>query len=212
VMHADKQRGYWMLGALGADTIRSLLHRHGVEMSQVDAVLDFGCGCGRIMRHWKWLRGPELHGTDYNPYLVRWCEQHLPFAQYAVNALEPPTRYEGERFDFVYAISVFTHMEEELGLAWIGELERVLRPGGLLYLTVHGEGRLRPLSQEEKQRFLAGELVVVEPERSGTNACAAYHPERYVRQVLAAELELLDFIPGGAEDVRQDAYLLRKPR
>jgi SAM-dependent methyltransferase len=210
VMRRDLPRGYWVLGALGADCIRSLLWRHGADMADFETVLDFGCGCGRVMRHWKWLKRTELHGSDYNPYLVRWCAENLPFARYEVNALEPPLPYGDGTFRFVYAISVFTHLDEEGAHAWMSELARVLCPGGLLYITTHGEKRAAALSDAERERFAAGEPVVVEAGRAGTNACAAYHPERYVRERLAPPLELLDSVPDGAEDVDQDAYLLRK--
>jgi SAM-dependent methyltransferase len=128
-----------------------------------------------------------------------------------LNELEPPLDYGASRFDFVYAVSVFTHLDEDLQRAWMDDLLRVLRPGGVLYLTLHGRGRLDELAREQKERFLAGEVVVVEPQRAGTNICSAYHPEPYVRNRLAKELEILDFAPGGAEDTRQDAYLFRKP-
>ena len=41
--------------------------------------------------------------------------------------------------------------------------------------------------------------------------CGAYHPERYIREVLGQGLDLLDFSPGGALDIQQDAVLFRKP-
>ena len=59
--------------------------------------------------------------------------------------------------------------------------------------------------------FDAGELVVIEGEQSGSSECATYHPERYIREVLGQGLELLDFSPGGALDIQQDAVLFRKP-
>jgi SAM-dependent methyltransferase len=198
-------------GLLGADCIRTILARHDMRLDGFDAILDLGCGCGRIMRHWKWLTGPELHGSDYNPYLVRWCTENLRFAEFGVNDLEPPLTYDDGRFDFVYGVSVFTHLDEELQHAWIEELKRVLRPSGVLYLTLHGRSRASELKPAEAERFRAGELVVRKPGAAGTNVCSAYHPESYVRHTLARDLELLDFAPDGAEDARQDAYLFRKP-
>jgi SAM-dependent methyltransferase len=198
-------------GLLGVDCIQTILARHGMAMSGFDRVLDLGCGCGRTMRHWKWLSGPELHGSDYNPYLVRWCSENLPFADFALNDLTPPLDYDDDSFDFVYAVSVFTHFDEDLQRAWMADLRRILKPGGVLYVTVHGRSRLEELALEQKEAFLAGRLVVTDPKGAGTNICSAYHPEPYVRKTLARELEILDFVPDGAEDARQDAYLFRKP-
>ena len=63
-----------------------------------------------------------------------------------------------------------------------------------------------------RARFRGGELVVVaRDERDyGTNACAAYHPQGWVRGTLAAGLDVLDYWPGDGS-FKQDAFLLRKP-
>jgi len=65
---------------------------------------------------------------------------------------------------------------------------------------------------EERERFAAGELVVLRAHLPGTTACAAFHPERYVHQTLARDLAVIDLVPGGTmESLRQDTLLLRKP-
>ncbi|HHC23785.1 MAG TPA: class I SAM-dependent methyltransferase [Desulfobacterales bacterium] len=43
-------------------------------------------------------------------------------------------------FDFVYAMSVFTHLTEEAEKLWIRELSRIIRPGGCFMLTLRGQG------------------------------------------------------------------------
>ena len=53
--------------------------------------------------------------------------------------------------------------------------------------------------------------MITKPDRVGTNACAVYHPLTYVRDTLTEGLEIVDYASGGADDVRQDAILLRKP-
>jgi hypothetical protein len=90
-------------------------------------------------------------------------------------------------------------------------LARLLRPNGLLYMTIHGRSRLYQLDEQEKQAFLSGHLVVKEGESAGTNFCASFHPEQYVRDILAKQFEVIDFIMSGAREADQDVYLLRKP-
>jgi len=180
-------------------------------MEKFKAVLDFGCGCGRVMRYWQSLRGPRLYGADYNSDLVYWCQKKLSrLAEFKTNDLTPPLDYKREKFDFIYAISVFTHLTKKLQMAWIEELARVLKPGGFLLVTVHGESRLHQLESGEQRRFRAGQLVVKKEAAAGTNVCGAYHPERYVRDKLTKGFEVLDFVPGGARGANQDVFLLKK--
>ena len=79
-------------------------------------------------------------------------------------------------------------------------------------MTVGGASRAeRQLNGEDLARFRAGELVVLRADLAGTNACAAWHPLTYIEETLAGDLELVGVIPDGAQDVRQDQVLLRKP-
>ncbi len=157
------------------------------------------------------MRGPEIHGTDYNPRLIEWCRQNLPFAQYGINTLYPPLAYADQKFDFIYAISVFTHMSEELQSLWMKESARILKPGGYLLITTHGASYRERLTKQELEVFDAGHLVVRYEEASGMNLCSAYHPESYVRHQLATGYSVCDFVPAGTEGViYQDIYLMRK--
>ena len=199
-------------GAQVANRIVELLARSGHPMTGADAVLDFGCGCGRVMRWWKDLEGVRLHGSDYNPYLVSWCRDHLPFAEFSVNGLEPGLDLPAGAFDLVYSYSVFTHLPAEMQRPWLDELLRVTADGGRLVLTFHGEQTLSDLDSDEQAAFAAGDLVVAARDEDdyGTNACAAYHPESWIRGTLAPDLHVLDHWPGDSS-FKQDAYLIQKP-
>jgi SAM-dependent methyltransferase len=194
--------------------VRESFDRHGTVLAEVDRLLDFGCGCGRVTRHWAGLNRPEIHGSDYNRRLVRWCAANLRFGRFSVNRLAPPLPHPDEFFNAVYGISVVTHMPETLQRDWIAELARVLSPGGLLLLTTHGASYVERLTPEERDRYAAGEVVVRWPGVAGTNLCTAFHPEAYVRDRLAPELELLEFAADGAAvgSPPQDLVVFRKPR
>jgi SAM-dependent methyltransferase len=192
-------------GRRAHDAIRDALR--GAGAAPPVSVLDFGCGCGRVARHW---RGVELTGTDYNPELVEWCRANLPHA-FDVNRLEPPLPYPDAAFDLVYALSVFTHLPERLQSAWMDELRRVVRPGGHLFITTHGRAYARHLSEAERGEFGRDRLVVQYAGEAGSNVCAAYHPEAYVRRALARGFSVVAFRPKGARgNPVQDAWLLRK--
>jgi SAM-dependent methyltransferase len=200
----------WFLrsGARHAAVIRSLLAAHGQPVEELGAMLDFGCGCGRIIRHWESVEGPLIVGTDYNPRLVRWCAANIPFGAFSVNGREPPLGLASKSFDFVYAISVFTHLPEQLGLQWMGDLRRVLRPGAFLLLTTHGAAFYEGMSDAERSVFRRGGLVVRRPRGAGSNLCSAYHPRTYVEGTLSRGFTLEDFVPRGLDEC-QDLVLLR---
>jgi SAM-dependent methyltransferase len=181
-----------------------------VPPAEVESVLDFGCGCGRVTRYWSGFSG-SVSGSDVSGKAVEWCRANLPFARFEQNALAPPLVFDDASFDLVYALSVFTHLTEELQLAWRDELHRVLRPGGRLLLTTHGDSYVPRLDRDERERFERGELVVRWGDAPGTNLCSAYHPERYLRETFAQGFSFLELEPEGARgNPTQDVVLLRK--
>lgn len=203
----------WFLesGRLAAESVQEALARHDRPIEELGALLDFGCGCGRVTRHWAGLERTAVHGADANEHAIAWCRANLPFAQFASNGLAPPLHYANGSFDFVYALSVFTHLPEDLQHAWVRELARLLRPGGFLLLTTHGERYRERLTPAERAAFDAGRLVVRWPEGAGTNLCSVFHPRPYVEGRLAAGLDVVEFAPEGARgNPHQDLYLLRK--
>lgn len=182
-----------------------------VPLGEVTDILDFGCGCGRVLRYWN-SRQRAIAGSDRDAGAVAWCADHLPFAHVERNELAPPLRYEDASFDLVYALSVFTHLTEDLQTAWRDELRRVLRPGGRLLLTTHGRSYLPRLEPAERERFERGELVVRWADLPGSNLCSAYHPEGYLRETLAAGFELERIEPEGARgNPTQDLVVVRRP-
>ena len=204
----------WFLqsGSLAASSMQDILAKNGITTSQFEAVLDFGCGCGRVIRHLSSWQTTKLYGVDYNPQLIKWCQRNLRSAQFMTNDLNPPLSYANAAFDFIYALSVFTHMPEALQLAWMSELTRVLKPGGLLLITTHGDYYLQYLTSDEQAQYRAGHLVIHFEIEAGSNTCAAFHPVTYVREYLACGLTVIDHgVEGAKGNPRQDVLLLRKP-
>jgi SAM-dependent methyltransferase len=213
---ADIER-FLRSGELQAVYLRDLLAVAGSPLEQMDAILDFGCGCGRIARWFSDASHPQVHGCDYNRELIGWCAEHLDFMRATATGLEPPLPYPDRTFDFSYAFSVFTHLTVELAERWLAEIERVVKPGGLIWFTVHGESYRERLLPEQLARFDRGEIVVWLPEIEGTNLCSAYWPEAAVARILGSGFEVIEHFdpradPLGAERMvlAHDAYLARR--
>lgn len=201
----------WFLGSgeRSAAGIRAALLRHGRSVDALNGTLDFGCGCGRVTRWWTGLSG--VQGCDVSAEAIAWCRSNLPFARFTVSGTVPPLPYADGAFEFVYALSVFTHLVEAQQVAWMNELRRILKPGGLLLITTHGTGYVSQLSVNGRARYDAGHLVVRWPGMAGLSLCAAFHPESYLRGAFSSGFEFLEFIPEIAPVYPpQDELLLRK--
>jgi SAM-dependent methyltransferase len=119
-----------------SSVVRDLAVKHlGRSVGELD-LLDFGCGWGRIIRFFIKDVAPDgLWGIDPLDSAIDICVATNPWARFQQTPARPPTALPADRFDLVYAYSVFSHLSEPVHLAWVEELARVLRPGGLLIAT-----------------------------------------------------------------------------
>jgi len=204
----------WFLtgGRLGYETLRDTLAELGTDIAQLKAVLDFGCGCGRVLRHWPERGSPALHGCDVNRRAVAWIRRRLPAVEAARTGATPPLPWPDRRFDLVWAFSVFTHIPGGLQRTWRQELRRVTRRGGLILVSVHGSACREQLDADELERFDRGELVERWAPRPGSNAYGVYHPVAAIERILAPDLELVAVRTRGARgNPPQDLVVLRRP-
>jgi SAM-dependent methyltransferase len=103
-------------------------------------ILDWGCGCGRLAihlrRHWPTA---NVHACDVDREAVHWCAQNIADVDAFVSDLHPPLPLSPDSIDLVIGSSVMTHLDRFNQQAWLDELHRVLRPGGIAALSTHGD-------------------------------------------------------------------------
>lgn len=103
-------------------------------------VLDWGVGHGRVARHLNvFAKEARVWGVDIDPNNIAWAQSHLPSIKTSVGPLMPPTEYADGQFSLIYGISVMTHLERPVQKAWLEEIRRILKPGGLALLTFAGD-------------------------------------------------------------------------
>jgi SAM-dependent methyltransferase len=132
----------------------AVLEDAGVDGEDLKRVLDFGCAAGRMLRFLPRHDQSEYWGVDIKARHIAWCQEHLspPFF-FAASTTFPHLPFEDDTFDLVYCGSVFTHISD-LADAWLLELRRVLRSGGLAYVTIHDEHSIEMLFERYPERGL----------------------------------------------------------
>lgn len=198
-------------GARHAEALVDLLSAVGQSLGPGVELIDFGCGCGRVARHLL-ATGAVIRGCDLNPELVAWTRDRLGI-EAATVGISPPSPLPSAGADALFAHSVLTHLTGAQQRAWVEEWIRLVRPGGHLVVTTHGENRVGDLDPRAARLFAEGELVVVHPSAAGENLCRAYLPAALAPR-LFAPLEIVEHRPAGrGPEARhdQDWWLLRRP-
>jgi SAM-dependent methyltransferase len=122
-------------------------------------VVELGCGCGRLARVLRdpwwgpWFEGTYL-GVDIDREMIEYCQNNFPAPRFQfILSPHKSTIYSSnkscisaetssaleiaapESKDFVYSFSLFTHLLEAEALEYLRETYRILRTGGIMYMT-----------------------------------------------------------------------------
>lgn len=223
---AEQHRALFLeTGRRSFEDFEAALAAVGDSLSNYRRVLEFGCGCGRIMR---WMeavaRTGTLVGTDIDARAVEWASANIPFARFDVNDGLPPTRYADGEFDLILNHSVFTHLDANYQDQWLSELQRITATGGTLVLSIHGdhafqtsEQQLAPGSREHRewraQLERDGMLFVAEDTYVGSAFPdfyhTAFHAPWYVFEHWSRWFDVLAYLPRSSLDF-QDQVVLRR--
>jgi ubiquinone/menaquinone biosynthesis C-methylase UbiE len=205
---------YHYVGKNVAHTLKNTLTTESIVLHPQAKILDFGCGCGRVISWFQQLC-PEYqyYGTDIDSSAVEWCQSNLSdIANFSVNPHLPASCYQDNYFDLIYSISVFTHLPEDMQFAWLAELSRITKPGGYLLLTTHDEALFPFASGEEKKQldyqgfyFLQSEGTPGLPDFYQTT----FHSRAYIDHLWQKYFEIKTIIQQGILD-HQDIVVCQK--
>jgi SAM-dependent methyltransferase len=213
---------YWASGMRDACQIAEWLDARFIAR---DTFLDFGCATGRVLRHIKAATGfDEIMGCDINRSHVDWIGRHLPSSiKIFQNTSIPSLPLADASVDLVTAFSVFTHIET-FDTTWLMELRRILRPGGIAWLTIHGNRTWRditpawplydPLSSHPDYlkyrtfRDLPEDRLVFRWAGERSYSANVFYTESYIRQRWGRILTLKDVFP--TLPFFQDVVVLQK--
>lgn len=126
------------------------------DLKMDETILDIGCGSGRFAIDLYgtpvFYRG-QYYGFDVDKKSIDWATKnisaaypnsHFEYVDLRNGHYNPGGRlkassfsfpYEDQKFDFVFAMSVFTHLLPEDAENYLRQINRVLKPGGRALLT-----------------------------------------------------------------------------
>jgi SAM-dependent methyltransferase len=130
------------------DNVFRYLERQHLLPIDFDAAVDFGCGVGRLSRS---LAGRFAHvtGIDAAPTMIergRELNANRPNLELVLNQEPRLARFPDASISFVYTALVLQHITYPESLAYVGELLRILKPGGIaMFQTPTLDRTPRPL-------------------------------------------------------------------
>ena len=173
------------------------------------AVLDFGCGCGRVMRRWADVSGPAFFGSDYNPNLINWCR-------------EPPVRtVRGERSRTAPTVrrrtvrsrvrTVGVHPSDRAAAA---RLDGRAASGDPPRWPARASPPAETPGPGSSPKSSVSDMTRDNPwcvtaKSTGTNLCAVFHPWGHVRD-LAAGFTVKESLAAGLADGAQDVHIAER--
>ncbi len=134
---------------------RDTYSEHRGPIDECTAILDFGCGWGRIIRFFlKDVEPSALWGVDPVDTMIEICRRDNKWCNFERIEPEPPTPFPGGMFDLIYSFSVFSHLSEDMHQKCLAELQRITKPGGLIMVTTRGRDFIQRCAEMRQRRNL----------------------------------------------------------
>jgi SAM-dependent methyltransferase len=189
----------------------------------VERWLDFGCGYGRVIRFLVEQVPPDrIWASDVIKEGVDFCR-----SEFGVQPLYSQRDLEELRlgpFDFIYAISVLSHLSERNSRALLRLLGDALHPRGIAMFTTHGQRSLANPAlygaeygerREEIADTVAAHGMTFLPYAfaGGDDYGMAWHSREWVEKTVAElhrdAVRLIRFVPHGLDD-HQDVFAFQR--
>jgi SAM-dependent methyltransferase len=134
--YGDRHLEYWMSGY--CDYLKAV-DRTGIDKVRAPRIFERGGCTARATRHYFSVPNSEVWLSDININYINWLFEYFPpHLKCFRNDFNPHLPLPDNYFDLVLAYSVFTHIDE-MELAWILEVQRILKPGGKALVTIIDE-------------------------------------------------------------------------
>lgn len=150
-----EDRHWWFVGR--RHIFLRMLERYlpAPAAGQERCILDLGCGTGTMLGYLS--RYGEAQGVDADDAAVEFCQERGIWNVRQASSL--PLPFDDATFDLITAFDVLEHIEDDWGT--LRELHRIMRPGGLLMMSVPAYPQLWGAQDEishHKRRYVARQM------------------------------------------------------
>ena len=145
----------------GVEVVDQMLTLAGLTITREDAVLDIGCGVGRLTRALAAQAG-RVYGLDVSEEMLRRAREHnreLPDVEWVHGNGRDLAAIADESVDGCFSHVVFQHIPDpEITLSYVRDMGRVLRPGGWALFQVSTDPSVheRPTGLRARAKSLLG--------------------------------------------------------
>ena len=99
-------------GTWAEKSLRTFEYFTNRPRSDIKKIVDWGCGCARVSRHYFDLCNAQIIGLDIDEKMINWCKSELPDGQWITSSPYPPSHLPDNSADLIIGHSVFTHLDE----------------------------------------------------------------------------------------------------
>lgn len=179
----------------------------GSWVEEGDRILDIGCGNGRLLNLFS-DKDVSYIGLDSSSRLVGIAQQEHPGYEFIVGDFLEIT-FPSDTFDKAFAIAFFHHIPSEvMRLNILAEARRILKPEGLLFLTVWTPGKKTYSSLLNRSEVIKSRDII---RPWGKQADLYYHffkPKELTHLTKKVGLDIVQQGEFGEKDVQKSFYLL----
>ena len=176
-------------------------------------VLDFGCGVGRVLRHFlPETERAEFYGCDLDTPSVAWLQQNFspPYTIFESGEKAGLPQEDGF-FDLIYAFSVYTHFTDNWA-EWLLEHHRVLADGGILFATFLGEGMLEEMTGEKWDEDRIGMNYLLPGFPWDKGGPLAFNSPWWIRAHWGRAFEIVQLLPRTEPDVASHGIVVARKK
>ena len=202
--YRESEQAHFKSGLEDFNALKNFCSKH-FQLSSLNRILDFGCSNARVTR-WHDTSQTEVWGCDLQQNKIIWAQENLGSKiKFFLNTEQPHLPFEDNYFDFIYAHSVFTHIDN-LHHAWLLELFRICK--SYVMITLNDEETMdinkTPRSVLLRERFfkdfpadgIDSSIGFFASNSYGVHGLSqVYMTQKYLKSLLPNNISVVDIHP-----------------